>query len=622
MDKEDPVHLTQDENTLILHEHLFKKNGVPTERRTYWVCRSVKCNVRAIQDKRKNVVLSRSSDQHNHDPQGTTRLLHRKSLIEQMKMEMEVTGKVNESFERVIEHNPESRGLFKGVHSVESSLKRTRKKEGVVHPKDESEIVERVVGTKFELNYYGAQVFGKNPAEDKLTVEQYRAELSAVNLQILKLEQRRKRVQAMVQIKTDSSKSSLFFRKPGERGNILFVSDEALHILSEATIVTDDGTFKVTPTIPTANEEESKQDDSSQHSSSQEVKKKKKKGVAFGQLFVFHGVFEDRNKRKVTIPLAYGLLKGKNTEDYKEFFNQLDELMKEKNLSHDWEILICDFEKALWNAARETILKNKNTVIQGCFFHKNQANMKKARELGLTKLFRQNKQMYSAVRRLLMCALLPVDKVETVSNVILDEIQEMDAENESLGSFIQYYKNTWFQRFRVSDWNFFHVQNRTNNLHERWNRNFASKCGIHPSLLRFIQHIQQEDRVACEKYHALVHGCLEVKKRKKSRQTHHDMINICWSQLESGQIEEFEFVANCAAAYAKMYGDEFFDTESCSVCHRNQYQQELSHSEWVKCSQPGCSTPWTHEKCLLEKFNEVVTSDEIWFCQNHKTQQH
>ncbi|EGZ27035.1 hypothetical protein PHYSODRAFT_468181 [Phytophthora sojae] len=66
-------------------------------------------------------------------------------------------------------------------------------------------------------------------------------------------------------------------------------------------------------------------------------------------------------------------------------------------------------------------------------------------------------------------------------------------------TFWKYFLKTWTQRFDVTTWNVHEmvrcgvdIVNRTNNPLEKYNRDFASRVGTHPSLLTFIEGTKQE----------------------------------------------------------------------------------------------------------------------------------
>ena len=104
----------------------------------------------------------KSTDLHSHSHNATEDILQRKRVFRQMKQHVQETGEINSSFEKGILNNPDSRRLFSGVQQVESSLKRARKKVGIKHPQNESEIDQCIKNTKFEMNYYGGLKFTHN----------------------------------------------------------------------------------------------------------------------------------------------------------------------------------------------------------------------------------------------------------------------------------------------------------------------------------------------------------------------------------------------------------------------------------------------------------------------------
>ncbi|XP_041372748.1 uncharacterized protein LOC121386019 [Gigantopelta aegis] len=154
---------------------------------------------------------------------------------------------------------------------------------------------------------------------------------------------------------------------------LVFGSDTALQHLAKADIWMMDGTFDVAPHI-------------------------------FAQLYVIRAPLDDGS-----VSCVYALLSDKSEATYQELLTTVIDHCEELGHQPDPTSIITDFEKAAINAVSITLGDHVHT--QGCFYHLTQATWRKIQNLGLTTLFRSNKDVRHFVGMLDGLAFLPLDDV-------------------------------------------------------------------------------------------------------------------------------------------------------------------------------------------------------------------
>ena len=92
------------------------------------------------------------------------------------------------------------------------------------------------------------------------------------------------------------------------------------------------------------------------------------------QLLTFHAQYKNE-----LFSCAYCVLPDKTTETYAIVFNKLKEIISEKHVLNVQKIMV-DFESAMMNQLKITF----EVAIKGCWFHYNQAIMRKLFNLGRT----------------------------------------------------------------------------------------------------------------------------------------------------------------------------------------------------------------------------------------------
>jgi hypothetical protein len=130
-----------------------------------------------------------------------------------------------------------------------------------------------------------------------------------------------------------------------KRRIIIFISEEGLEIASVSPQWLIDGTFKSCPNL-------------------------------FYQILTIHGYFKNHH----AFPFAYILLQSKDRQTYEDAFKQLRIILKlDNDLTIKLEQVITDFELSLQQAIKSQF---KNVELKGCWFHFNQAIVRKLFSLG------------------------------------------------------------------------------------------------------------------------------------------------------------------------------------------------------------------------------------------------
>ncbi|CAF4363303.1 unnamed protein product [Rotaria sp. Silwood2] len=210
----------------------------------------------------------------------------------------------------------------------------------------------------------------------------------------------------------------------------------------------------------------------------------------FYQLFTLHGLFISN-----VIPLVYGLLIGKATEDYNQFF----EIILKQN-DYDPESILTDFEAATLKSVHMLF---PNVLHKGCLFHFGQCVWRQIQSCGLTKKYHGDTHFDKNVKRLIALAFVPLVDVVKALELLENEFDD-DADE-----FMYYFEKTWIgeckrrgtgrkrPQFSHELWNVYdRVINdlpRSNNAIEGWHNAFANRVAIaHPTIPKLTNKIIQE----------------------------------------------------------------------------------------------------------------------------------
>ncbi|CAF3646667.1 unnamed protein product [Rotaria socialis] len=234
---------------------------------------------------------------------------------------------------------------------------------------------------------------------------------------------------------------------------IIFTTQSNLSILKQNKHWFADGTFKVCP------------DD-------------------YYQLFTLHAMMTN-----AIIPLVYGLLIGKSSEDYNLFF---EKVLEQDNFEP--ESIMTDFETGTIKSVREML---PNVLHKGCLFHFSQAVWRQVQSKGLTTKYNEDEYFRLNVKKLIALAFVPLDKVTTGFDLICDQFDD-DADD-----LLEYFEKTWIGTGRTKPqfdhklWNVYDrviaAVPRSNNSVEGWHNAFATRVAInHPNIVKLAEKIRRE----------------------------------------------------------------------------------------------------------------------------------
>lgn len=222
-----------------------------------------------------------------------------------------------------------------------------------------------------------------------------------------------------------------FFREDiwvGDRRHMVFATDEQLDTLSRAKAWFIDGTFKL-------------------------VKK------TFVQLVSVHGFIRAEDKMK-QVPLAFALMSGKRTKDYRKVLTTLvDHLPREPSV----QTFMVDFEAGLWKALRKVF---PTESITGCAFHWSKAVFTKVQNLGLQVAYQERDDVNKFVRKVMALPLLPAEHIRPA----FEELVLQVADRPVLLDLLSYVEDTWINStiWPIPSWSVYNKAIRTNNDCEGW----------------------------------------------------------------------------------------------------------------------------------------------------------
>ncbi|KRZ15066.1 hypothetical protein T11_8939, partial [Trichinella zimbabwensis] len=200
---------------------------------------------------------------------------------------------------------------------------------------------------------------------------------------------------------------------------LIFCTEENLSILSEHSVWSMDGTFKIVPEW-------------------------------YQQMFTIHVFIAGK-----LVPLVYCLTVRKDLSTYREIFDNL--ILKAAALAGvvlQPQTVICDFETALIPALQGTF---PGVQIQGCYFHFCQAVLRKVTDLGMRTSYIHEAATKKKVKMLLATAFLPLHDVPAAV-----ELLGRDATG-SVAALFNYFRAEWMPPDRLPLWNVYSVNIRTNN---------------------------------------------------------------------------------------------------------------------------------------------------------------
>jgi hypothetical protein len=198
-----------------------------------------------------------------------------------------------------------------------------------------------------------------------------------------------------------------------------------------------------------------------------------------GQLLIILGEIHHRPR-----PLAYIIMTGKSEEKYKQIFDFLNEaIFCYDGTMREPKTATCDFEQAIRSAVTKVW---KNALIYGCNFHLCQAERRKARSIESISKELKPGSIYSEILLLFMrLSLLPLNRIDKGFQAIIHYIRTKKL-TKAFQPFVDYFRSTWFVRFKKETWCMSDRNRRTNNNLEGYNNKVTQKIGINPTPMKFL----------------------------------------------------------------------------------------------------------------------------------------
>lgn len=159
----------------------------------------------------------------------------------------------------------------------------------------------------------------------------------------------------------------------------------------------------------------------------------------FYQVMTIHAVKKYKS-HNVFILCAKILLKRKDRETYNKAFEELIKILSPP-AEFDLKRVFTDFELALHQSLFKIL--DKNVEIKGCWFHFNQAIIRKLISLGLLGLYCGSIEFKTWIRRLSALALIPIEFIEEGWNYILSSFPNSLDLTSNIIEFIDYFIKTW-----------------------------------------------------------------------------------------------------------------------------------------------------------------------------------
>ncbi|CAM4850658.1 unnamed protein product, partial [Rotaria magnacalcarata] len=280
----------------------------------------------------------------------------------------------------------------------------------------------------------------------------------------------------------------------------------------------------------------------------------------FYQLFTLHAMMKNS-----IIPLVYGLLIGKSTNDYNLFF---EKVLEQDNFQPD--SIMIDFETGTIKSVKEML---PNVLHKGCLFHFGQAVWRQVQNKGMATKYREDESFRLNVKKLIALAFVPVGDVIKAFDIVAELFDDDDADD-----LLDYFEKTWIgerkRRGIFLNWcEFllsFHIKlgvgrkdpqfahqlwnvydriiagvPRSNNAVEGWHNAFASRVSInHPTIIKLTEKIRREQSKFEIDIAKILQGH-EVKTRKLMYKKLDERIERLVSAYDSSQLGQY--LSNVAA---------------------------------------------------------------------------
>jgi hypothetical protein len=224
----------------------------------------------------------------------------------------------------------------------------------------------------------------------------------------------------------------------------------------------------------------------------------------------------------------------------------------------------CDFEASLQNA----IYGIFNIEIKGCWFHFNQAIIRKLFNLGFKMRFCNDIDFKLWVRRFGALALIPVEKIMEAWAIIINTIPgEL---NTQIIKFLNYFINTWIlgkqgATMTVNVWNLYNLEgDRTNNVLEGNHSGANKQIKPHSDIYQVIKYFKTNESENSLLFIQMQQGNVKKKESKslKDRKKDENLTRIQLS-YKNKEVEFPEYFNQVSHQVTFPYGEKV--EASCEI---------------------------------------------------------
>ena len=357
----------------------------------------------------------------------------------------------------------------------------------------------------------------------------------------------------------------------GEHCSVIFYSENMHEYLSVATNVFFDGTFKKCP----------------------------KQFFQLWTLFVEFG--------RYVLPAIHCLLTSKSEDIYTATLLKIKQLAPQLSPSS----AMGDWEPAARNAIKTAY---PSISLYGCWFHHNQAILKKITKLGLVKEYHANDSFKNFLKSIMNLPLLPSEHIEHTFDYLTSTFVSFTlSENIQIEKFKRYYKHQWLTRIGPSQLSVFKSKVTTNNgaesYHAKINKNFKSN---HPNIWVFCETLNNII-VDTDAEIGRLNNSLEIFRSKKKDQIKKDELReICRENLVNGTYTPIEFITALHTTLDSVasLSVDFDDNDSDSG--ESEYNVLITESTCCICLQPRedtiCFRPCSHAR-VCSRCDQVLKEE-------------
>ena len=302
---------------------------------------------------------------------------------------------------------------------------------------------------------------------------------------------------------------------------MIFYSNQAADCLRDASEWHFDGSFKAVPII-------------------------------FKQILTIIAVYNE-----IIVPCAFIFLPNKLQITYQKAFESV--ILNIKDASQELKLTkaTTDFESGLQNSIAIVFNKNNNITIKACWFHFNQAIIRRISMLGLKMRYINDQDFRFWVRKFTALALIPekIEDLEKAWGIIICETPTGD--EELVDKFIKYFIDTWLlgrhgSHCIPSIWNRHKEKIRTNNNLEGYHSMMNKSLNPHSKITDVIDFFKTQDQKTSYEYLAEKSGKKEAKCYKSSKKINIDFdekLEKIQSEYDNLSFEEYFYKLSFHVAF-------------------------------------------------------------------------